>query len=196
MVQIGETAEIKGFDILKRVYSPSGKSPTLTTMQGGHREPKVATYDARGGRIVNRRLDENGVRKDYQLDLPFTKKIEVRNDHKTNCLTTIQKDNIVVDDDGLRWRKLLPTECESLQTLPRDYTAMGTYREVQGIDFTFVDKPVAKSNRYKAIGNGWTVSIINEIFKGIDGDLRDVVSLFDGISCGQQALKTTERKNK
>ena len=56
--------------------------------------------------------------------------------------------------------------------------------------------PVAKSNRMKAICNGWTVSIINEIFKGIDGDLRDVMSLFDGISCGQQALKTTERKNK
>jgi len=196
MVQVGETAEIKGFDILKRVYSPSGKSPTLTTMQGGHREPKVATYDARGGRIVNRRLDANGVRKDYQLDLPFTKKIEVRNDRKTNCLTTIEKDNIVVDDDGLRWRKLLPTECESLQTLPTGYTAMGTYpidKDKNGYNFTKHTKPVAKSNRYKAIGNGWTVSIINEIFKGIDGDLRDVMSLFDGISCGQQALKTTER---
>ena len=108
----------------------------------------------------------------------------MRNDRKTNCLTTIEKDNIVVDDDGLRWRKLLPTECEALQTLPRNYTAMGKYLE---------NKPVAKSNRYKAIGNGWTVSIINEIFKGIDGDLRDVMSLFDGISCGQQALKTTER---
>ena len=84
MVQIGETAEIKGFDILKRVYSPNGKSPTLTTMQGGHREPKVATYDAKGGRIVNRRLDENGVRKDYQLELPYTEKIEVRKDNKTN----------------------------------------------------------------------------------------------------------------
>ena len=29
--------------------------------------------------------------------------------------------------------------------------------------------------------------------RGIDGDLRDVMSLFDGISCGQQALKTTKR---
>ena len=190
MVQIGETAEIKGFDILKRVYSPSGKSPTLTTMQGGHREPKVATYDPKGGRIINRRLDANGVRKDYQLEIPFTEKIEVRDDNKTNCLTTIQKDNIVVDDDGLRWRKLLPTECESLQTLPRGYTSWGSYK----LGDTWIHrKPVAKSNRYKAIGNGWTVAIINEIFKGIDGDLRDVLSLFDGISCGQQALKTTER---
>ena len=192
MVQIGETAEIKGYDILKRVYSPNGKSPTLTTMQGGHREPKVATYDARGGRIVNRRLDENGVRKDYQLELPYTEKIEVRKDNKTNCLTTIQKDNIVVDDDGLRWRKLLPTECESLQTLPKDYTAMGRYKKDGEKSIAYM--PVAKSNRYKAIGNGWTVSIINEIFKGIEGDLRDVMSLFDGISCGQQALKTTERE--
>ena len=41
-------------------------------MQGGNREPKVATYDPKGGRIVNRRLNANGVRKDNQLDLPFT----------------------------------------------------------------------------------------------------------------------------
>ena len=188
MVQIGETAEIKGHDILKRVYSPSGKSPTLNSMGGGNREPKVATFNPKGGRIVNRRLDKFGLPKDNQLEIPFTEKIEVREDDKTNCLTTIQKDNIVVDD--LRWRKLLVTEMESLQTLPRDYTSWGSYK----LGDTWIHrKPVAKTNRMKAIGNGWTVSIINEIFKGIDGDLRDVMSLFDGISCGQQALKTTER---
>ena len=189
MVQIGETAEIKGHDILKRVYSPSGKSPTLNSMGGGNREPKVATFNPKGGRIVNRRLDKFGVRKDNQLEIPFTEKIEVREDNKTNCLTTIQKDNIVVDD--LRWRKLLVTEMESLQTLPRDYTSMGRYQREGEKSIAYM--PVAKSNRMKAIGNGWTVSIINEIFKGIDGDLRDVMSMFDGISCGQQALKTTER---
>ena len=189
MVQIGETAEIKGHDILKRVYSPSGKSPTLNSMGGGNREPKVATFNPKGGRIVNRRLDKFGVRKDNQLEIPFTEKIEVREDDKTNCLTTIQKDNIVVDD--LRWRKLLVTEMESLQTLPRDYTSMGRYQKEGEKSIAYM--PVAKSNRMKAIGNGWTVSIINEIFKGIDGDLRDVMSLFDGISCGQQALKTTKR---
>jgi len=32
---------IKGNDSVKRVYSPEGLSPTLTTMGGGHREPKV-----------------------------------------------------------------------------------------------------------------------------------------------------------
>jgi len=39
-IQVGE-ADLKGFDIIKRVYSREGKSPTLTTMGGGHREPKV-----------------------------------------------------------------------------------------------------------------------------------------------------------
>ena len=41
----------------KEVYHMEGKAPTLLTMQGGNREPKVATYSAKGGRIVNRRLD-------------------------------------------------------------------------------------------------------------------------------------------
>lgn len=39
-IQVGE-ADIKAQDIIKRVYSPDGKSPTLTTMGGGHREPKI-----------------------------------------------------------------------------------------------------------------------------------------------------------
>jgi DNA-cytosine methyltransferase len=36
-------ADIKGKDILKRVYSPEGKSPTITAICGGHQEKKVAT---------------------------------------------------------------------------------------------------------------------------------------------------------
>jgi len=40
MRQVG-VADIKGYDILKRVYDRKGKSPTLTTMQGGWRMPKV-----------------------------------------------------------------------------------------------------------------------------------------------------------
>ena len=34
-------ADIKGIDSLKRTYHREGKAPTLTTMGGGHREPKV-----------------------------------------------------------------------------------------------------------------------------------------------------------
>ena len=143
-IQVGMANDIKGFDIIKRVYSPQGKSPTLTTMQGGHRQPKVAI-----GRIVNRRLDENGVRKDNQLELPFTTQLEVSDGAKSNCLTTVQKDNVVVSEDFL-YRKLTPLECERLQTLPDNYT-----------------EGVSNTQRYKMIGNGWTVDVIAHILKGI-----------------------------
>ena len=145
LIRVG-TADLRGHDSIKRVYAQEGKAPTLTTMQGGHREPKVAV-----GRIVNRRLDENGTRKDEQLDLPFTRQLEVRADEKSNCLTTVQKDNVLVSKD--MWRKLTPLECERLQTMPDNYT-----------------NHVSNSQRYKMIGNGWTVDVIAHILKGIQLD--------------------------
>jgi DNA (cytosine-5)-methyltransferase 3A len=100
-IEVGHAEEYAHYkhEQAKRVYHKDGKAPTLLTMQGGNRQPKVATYSTKGGRIVNRRLNKDGVRKDYQLDLPFTTQIEVRDDDKTNCLTTVQKDNIIVKDN-------------------------------------------------------------------------------------------------
>ena len=74
--------------------------------------------------------------------------LEVRNDGKTNTLTTVQKDNVVVNQD--RWRKLTVTECERLQTVPVGYT-----------------EGVSNTQRYKMLGNGWTVDVISHIFKGM-----------------------------
>ena len=181
-IQVGETAEIKGYDIIKRVYSPEGKAPTLTTMQGGHREPKVATTDPKGGRIVNRRKVD-GVRKDNQLDLPLKPYLEVRTDDKTNCISTVQKDNVVVSQirdkskavrvggrgsydrhewdsvDELHWRKLTPKECARLQTVPDNHCTMGS--------FDGVVKPISKSQQYKMLGNGWTIDVIAHILEGM-----------------------------
>lgn len=50
--------------------------------------------------------------------------------------------------DGHKWRTFTPIECERLQTLPDDYTA-----------------GVSNAQRYKLIGNGWTVSVIEHILK-------------------------------
>lgn len=41
-MKVGTANDIKGFDIIKRIYSKEGKAPCLTTMQGGHRHPKIA----------------------------------------------------------------------------------------------------------------------------------------------------------
>jgi site-specific DNA-cytosine methylase len=48
------------------------------------------------------------------------------------------------------WRKLTPLECERLQTVPEGYTAH-----------------VSNTQRYRMLGNGWTVEVIKHIMKGI-----------------------------
>ena len=133
-IQVGTAVDLKGFDIIKRVYSPEGKSPTLTTMQGGHRQPKVVTGAWRG------RYNEDG---------STTQKLELRKDEKTNALTTVQKDNVLTKDE-VYWRKLTPLECERLQTVPDNYT-----------------EGVSNTQRYKMLGNGWTIEVIKHIFKNI-----------------------------
>ena len=58
--QVGIATDINGHDILKRVYSPEGKSPTINTMNGGNREPKVVC-----GRMIGRyKID--GKRQDHK----------------------------------------------------------------------------------------------------------------------------------
>lgn len=47
-------------------------------------------------------------------------------------------------------RKLTPIECERLQTLPDNYT-----------------EGISNSQRYKCLGNGWTVDVIAHILKNL-----------------------------
>lgn len=54
----------------------------------------------------------------------------------------------VADLDGLSHRKLTPIECERLQTVPDGYT-----------------EGASNSQRYKMLGNGWTVDVIVHILK-------------------------------
>ena len=73
-------------------------------------------------------------------------------------------------------RRYSVIECERLQTLPDNYT-----------------EGVSNSQRYRALGNGWTVEVIKHILGQLpEGFLKDqdlnVFSPFDGISCGQQAI--------
>lgn len=67
-------------------------------------------------------------------------------------------DNYVDFDGGVR--KLTPIECERLQTLNENYTA-------KGIDETGKTVDVSNTQRYKSIGNGWTVDVIAFMFKQI-----------------------------
>lgn len=164
------------------------------------------------GRVVNRRKDEFGIRKENDLSIERQQYFEPRKDSKSGTLTTVPKDNMVIDfskcelsekiqkrfvelkenintnsyigttkpsfrtigqrdivygsnqkmgcltatdykqpkqvyfEDVLR--KLHPIECERLQTVPDNYTAS-----------------VSNSQRYKMLGNGWTIDVISHILK-------------------------------
>ena len=184
--QVGE-ADLKGYDIIKRVYDRKYKSPALTTMQGGWRMPKVVCGAWRGRYVVD------GVRQDHKMKTAglTTQRLEIRKDTKTNTLTTVQKDNVAVNTDELYWRALTVKECERLQTMPDNYTEIGIFGDENTVEN---EKLISNSQRYKMIGNGWTVDVIKHILNGIPQDnLGTVVSLFDGCGCGFQALKGVQR---
>lgn len=91
------TLNIKGNDSIKRIYSSDGLCPSLTTMQGGHREPKIA----HPVREVGRRLDKNGKRCDDNKDIPITRRYEIGEKEISNCLSGVQKDSYVAIANGL-----------------------------------------------------------------------------------------------
>lgn len=170
----------------ERIYSIYGKNPALTS--GFHTNIAVSVETvtepvgaAQRGRYVDGNKTEQH--------------IEVRPDSKSNCLTTGQKDSLVcspvrigqygkgsqgqriysvrgksvtlsangggqgaktglykidLPDGDYIIRKLTPIEAERLQTLPDNYTA-----------------GISNTQRYKCIGNGWTVDVIAHILRGL-----------------------------
>ena len=169
-IHVGDATNISGYDIIKRVYHEDGKSPTLTTMQGGHREPKVAISCG----AIRGRYKIDGVRQDHKMKVSglTTQQLEIRLDEKTTCLTTVQKDNVVVDNQHWLYRKLTTTECEALQTIPKDYTKYGVFTNDKDYDSVLHEhcqrKPISKTQRYKMVGNGWTVAVISHIMKNME----------------------------
>jgi len=177
--QVGTATDIKGYDIIKRVYSEDGKSPTLTTMGGGHREPKVAVKSMTEVRTPEankiRREHKKKTGKDWSPR--HMRHLVERKDDKSNTITantskqhTIQISKIRDKSktvrsggrlsydrhewdsvDELHWRKLTPLECERLQTVPDNYT-----------------EGVSNTQRYKMLGNGFTVRVIEHILKNME----------------------------
>jgi len=104
------------------------------------------------GSMIGRRIDPvTGKRADDRRDIKPIQRIEIREDDKTGTITTVQKDNLVIMQTiralkGAQYRKLTPIECERLQTVPDNYT-----------------NHVSNSQRYKMLGNGWTVDVITHI---------------------------------
>jgi len=98
-------------------------------------------------------------------------------DGKTPSLTTSSWEHNNHLTDGLRWRKLTPLECERLQTVPDGYTEFGHFEKpinkrlksakINGSNALY-GYEISKSQRYKMLGNGFTVDVIAHILKGVD----------------------------
>ena len=145
--QVG-VADLNGHDLLKRVYSKEGKAPTLNAHGGGNTEPKVAIDND----VVT--FNDNQERKIAKLNPNIDKSNCVttafgRGGSSSEYLTSVKKKTLALGEKHF-WRKLTPLECERLQTVPDNYT--------QG---------VSNTQRYKMIGNGWTVDVIAHILKNI-----------------------------
>lgn len=72
-------------------------------------------------------------------------------------------------------RKLTISECKRLQTVPDWY-----------------EFPVSDTQAYKMLGNGWTIEVIKYLLShipNIQNEEIEVLSMYDGMSCGQIALK-------
>jgi len=84
---------------------------------------------------------------DRRISLKRWNKIQSIHEKKSRCILTQDVfDTILVE----LYRYLTPEECEKLQTFPVGYTDILT-----------------KTQRYKEIGNSWTVDVITHIFKNI-----------------------------
>jgi len=176
----------------KRVYSIESKSVPICAGAGGM-GAKTGLYAvpmciAERGRYIDGKVQQN---------------YEPQYSGKTNTLTTVQKDNLVIEFwDGKSYpvyevnsgqiiikgkqypiklpdgyyiiRKLTVKECMRLQTVPDTYTF-----------------PVSDTQAYKMLGNGWTVDVIVHILSFIPGITQEevnVMSMYDGMSCGHIAL--------
>lgn len=173
--------DLKGHDSIKRVYSTEGVSPTLTTMGGGHREPKIAVksignVNPSGKGIKSQVYDSNGLSPTITTNKGEGYEItEVRatltpdrldkrqngrrfkeNDEPAFTVNTQDRHGVTIGDrHTYRIRKLTPLECWRL---------MGFDDE----DFHKAQKQCSNSQLYKQAGNSIVVNVLEFIFEELN----------------------------
>jgi len=155
----------RNFSQGERIYDVTGKDPTLTANGEGTAGKSVLISKSEIAKdevfcLTEQRTEEaKKLRKEYRekhgkdFSPRRGKELVVRKDSKSNCITTsLGNEHILgyIHDDIISYRKLTPLECERLQTIPDNYTKV---------------KGVSNSQRYKMVGNGFTVSVIAHILK-------------------------------
>ena len=159
--QIG-MLDIKGNEQVRRIYSPDGVSPTLNSMQGGNRQPKIILRN-RG--LWKEKEDDNAT----CLDANYYKGID------NHVARTAILDNYKI-------RKLTPLECWRLM----GFNDKDFYKAKEALNNKFYKgRDRSDSQLYKMAGNSIVVNVPEEIYKEllpqymvVEKDIRtqDVVS--------------------
>lgn len=138
------------FESTNRIYDVGGCSPTLSTMQGGNQEPKILE-----SQIVAMRGRNPDNPSDRTVGSPTEQRLEVNMQGTSNCLTSVQKDNLLLEKPQYRIRKLTPRECGRLM----------------GVSDEDIDKMAAVNSNtqlYKQFGNSIVVDVMCAMFKNLN----------------------------
>lgn len=119
-----------------KVYSVNGIGQTLCAGTHGYANGYIKIGAIRGRNLDNPKSRKSG--------LETVQTLEINENGTSNCLTTVQKDNVVVEN--CRIRKLTPRECLRLMDFPDDF------------DFSVV----SDSQAYKQAGNSIVVNVLAE----------------------------------
>jgi site-specific DNA-cytosine methylase len=162
---ISDMLEVKPIFINSRLVSAQDRKRLYWTKISNVKQPddkniswnEISEDGWFAGSMRGRRINEFGKRDDYNTNIKIIQHIESRKDNKTNCLTTVGKDNIASKQkvgrtplNGVEWRYLTRNELEKLQTVPINYTKSVSYNQAN-----------------KMLGNGWNVDTISSILKHI-----------------------------
>ena len=161
-IKLNQVAQItdKGFtEMTGRVYDSAGLSPTIQTMQGGNRQPKIQVVGGNLKTQLCNKLIQEGKVKEYDV---------IRHSYSSNRLKNGDKNmGRIENHEGLsptldtrcdclgvcknyRIRKLTPTECLRLMGVRDEYSKRMTCSNAQ---------------KYKQAGNGIVVDVLMAIFK-------------------------------
>lgn len=138
------------FESTNRIYDVGGGSPTLSTMQGGNQEPKILE-----SQIVAMRGRNPDNPSDRALGSLTEQRLEVNMQDTSNCLTSVQKDNLLLEKPQYRIRKLTPRECGRLMSVSDED----------------IDKMAAVNSNtqlYKQFGNSIVVDVMCAMFKNLN----------------------------
>ena len=156
IMQVG-MLDIKGNEQIRRVYSPEGLSPTLNTMAGDYRQPKILESNELKfvGEINTTEKwteDENNLNMNYKEGYRVYDSDGIACCQKTNGGRLGSNAGLYLENT-YRIRKLTPLECFRLMGFDdEDY-------------YILKENGISNSQIYKMAGNSIVVNVLEEIFK-------------------------------